>query len=301
VKKLLPALCLALLPAVSAEARPVVIEEIPVMSWNEVQALMLPPAGIRSAYGKEAQQFGELRLPTGAGPFPVVVLVHGGCWLKAFDYVYITHLAQALTGLGVATWVPEYRRLGDDGGGWPGTFLDVAAATDHLRELIKDHPLDLSRVISMGHSAGGQLALWLAARPKLPQESALHTPHPLRIKSVIGLAAITDLHRYRVGAPGSCNASVDQLLGGDAGQQPRRYARTSPLALLPLGVPQWFIQGARDSIVPVESLRKYVEAAHTLGDQARLLLQSAAGHFETAVPDSLTWDDLKTALAEAVK
>lgn len=301
MSRVLPALCLAWLLAGGAEARSVVIEEFPVMSWKEVQDRPLPPPGIRSVYGQAPQQFGELRLPPGEGPFPVVVLVHGGCWLNAFDFRYITHLAQALTDEGVATWTPEYRRLGDEGGGWPGTFVDVATATDHLRELIKDHALDLSRVISMGHSAGGQLALWLAARHQLPRESALFRPHPLRIKGVIGLAPISDLQSYRVGAPGSCNASVDRLLGGDPAQRPRRYARTSPLALLPLGAPQWLIQGARDPIVPVASVRAYAAAAQAHGERVKLLEQAYTGHFEPSMPETRNWNDVKTALTEALR
>ena len=276
------------------------MDDTPVMSWDEVQNLPMPAAGRRIAYGPELQQFGELRLPKGKGPFAVVVLVHGGCWLDAYDYSYITRLADRIAQLGAATWTIEYRRLGDPGGGWPGTFLDVAKATDHLRELLRDYPLDLARVVTVGHSAGGQLALWLAARGKLPKDSALYTPRPLRIKGVIGLAAITDLHSYRVGAPGSCNASVDRLLGGTPQQQPRRYAETSPLALLPLTVPQWFIQGGRDPIVPAASVRKYVEAARKKRERVKLLVQPAAGHFETAVPDSVTWADLKAALTEAL-
>jgi acetyl esterase/lipase len=294
------ALCWALaLPPVSAEKA--VSETPPVLSWNELKARALPAPGQHLAYGSAPQQFGELRLPAGTGPFPVAVLVHGGCWLNAFDYRYFTHLAASITAQGVATWTIEYRRLGDAGGGWPGTFLDVAQATDHLRELLRDHPLDLSRVAAVGHSAGGQLALWLAARHKLPPDSELYTPFPLRVRSVVGLAPITDLHRYRVGAPDSCNASVDPLLGGTPQQQARRYAETSPLALLPLGAAQWLIQGGRDPIVPADSVRHYADAARALGESVQRMEQPLAGHFEPAVPDTTTWADVRTALAQALK
>lgn len=272
----------------------------PVMSWKEVQALPMPPPATRIPYGPELQQFGELRLPKGDGPFAVVVLVHGGCWLDAFDYSYITRLAERITQLGAATWTIEYRRLGDPGGGWPGTFQDVAKATDHLRVLMREHPLDLARVATVGHSAGGQLALWLAARKKLPKSSPLHVPHPMPIKAVIGLAPITDLNSYRIGAPDSCNASVDRLLGGTPLEHPARYAQTSPLALLPLKTRQWLIQGARDPIVPTAGVKKYTAAARKAGDKVVLMEQKAAGHFEPAVPDSNTWEDLKTALTEAL-
>ncbi len=243
----------------------------------------LPAPAKRITYGSGPQQFGELRLPKGAGPFPVVVLVHGGCWMAAFDYVYITRLAAWLADRGVATWTIEYRRVGDEGGGWPGTFLDVANATDDLRQLAKSAPLDLQRVYAAGHSAGGQLALWLAARARLPKESEIYRPNPLPIRGVLGLAAVTDLYDYRKGPPDSCHGSVDQVLGGAPEKFPRRYAEASPRQLLPLGVPQIFIDGADDPIVDPASVRTYVEAAKKAGDRAVMLTLPGAGHFEASV------------------
>ena len=254
------------------------------LSWSELSRLPLPAPAKQIAYGSGPQQFGELRLPKGAGPFPVVVLVHGGCWMAAFDYHYMTRLAAWLAERGVATWTIEYRRVGDDGGGWPGTFLDVAQATDALRQIAKDAPIDLQRVYAAGHSAGGQLALWLAGRARLPKESELFVADPLPIRGVLGLAAIADLKTYRVGPPGSCHSSVDQLLGGGPEKFPRRYAETSPRQLLPLGVPQIFIQGEADPIVDPASVRAYVEAAKKAGDLADVLPLPGAGHFEASVP-----------------
>ena len=257
----------------------------------------LPSPGERIKYGDLPQQFGELRLPQGEGPFPVVVLIHGGCWLSSFDYVYITRLAGWLTERGVATWTIEYRRLGDDGGGWPGTFRDVAAATDALREVAKRSPLDLQRVYSAGHSAGGQLALWSATRGKLARESELFADNPVRIRGVIGLAAITDLAQYRIGPAKSCHASVEPLLGGSPGKVGDRYAETSPIQRLPLGVRQIFVQGERDPIVDAESVTRYVEAAKKAGDDVVLLQLPGLGHFETSVPLPST----EAAFAEALR
>src|SRR4051812_30037720 len=108
--------------------------EAKTLTWSELGDMPLPGSRERITYGNRPQQFGELRLPKGDGPFPVVVVIHGGCWQNAFDFVYMTRLAAWLTHHGVATWTIEYRRLGDEGGGWPGTFLDVATATDALRD-----------------------------------------------------------------------------------------------------------------------------------------------------------------------
>ncbi len=244
----------------------------------------LPAPGTRIVYGKRPQQFGELRLPKGAGPFPVVVLVHGGCWMAEFDYTYITRLAAWLAERGVATWTIEFRRVGEAGGGWPGTFLDVAQGTDQLRQIAQTAPLDLQRIFAAGHSAGGQLALWLATRSRLPNDSEIYRPDPLPIRGVLGLAAVTDLVQYRHGPTESCHGSVDQLLGGSPEKFPRRYAETSPRQLLPLGVPQIFIQGEADPIVGPGPVRDYVEAAKKAGDRAMLLPLASAGHFEAAVP-----------------
>jgi len=274
-----------------------------------VQALPLPAGGQRIAYGDDPEQFGELRLPAkaAAGPagVPVMVLLHGGCWLNEFDYRYMTRLAAALTDQGYASWTPEFRRVGDAAGGWPNTLRDAALATDYLAVLAKqhrlEHRLDLGRVVVIGHSAGGQLALWLAARGKLPPDSALYSPHPLGIHAVIGLDAITDLDTYRTGPPESCHAAVDPLMGGTPQTQPRRYAEASPLALLPLGVPQWLIQGGDDPIVSAASVRSYAAAATRAGDKVTLLEQPGAGHFESAVPRGPAWQALLAAVRKAVR
>ncbi len=261
--------------------------EKPVLSWDDVAKRPLPGAGIRIAYGDGPQQFGELRLPSGKGPFPTVALLHGGCWLADFDYAHVTPLAEALTRAGYATWTVEYRRVGDTGGGWPGTFDDARAATEFLRKLALDHPLDLKRVAFVGHSAGGQLALWLASR-----DSNAVTP-----KAVIGLAAITDLESYRVGPEGSCHSAVDPLMGGTPQQQPLRYAQASPMALLPNDRPVWLIQGERDRVVAADSARAYAAAA---GSSVRLVTIPSAGHFEMVVPEGPAWAALLQALREAL-
>ena len=253
------------------------------LTWAELGGMPLPAPGERIGYGKAPLQFGELRVPKGDGPFPVFVVIHGGCWQNAFDYVYMTRLAGWLTERGAATWTIEYRRLGDGGGGWPGTFLDVAMATDALRDIAAKSQLDLKRVYATGHSAGGQLALWLASRARLPESSELYRKDPVAIRGIIGLAAITDLAKYRIGPPNSCHSSVEPLLGGGPEKVPARYAETSPAERLPLGVPQIFIQGAKDPIVDAASVREYVEAARKAGDDATVLELPGAGHFEACV------------------
>jgi len=266
------------------------------LSWGALQKLPLPPPGQHITYGSQPPQFGELRLPSGAGPFPLMILIHGGCWQAEYDYVYITRLAAWLAGQGMATWTIEYRRIGDDGGGWPGTYLDVASAADKVRALAKSAPIDLNRIYAGGHSAGGQLALWLAARGKLPPGSELAARDPLKIRGVLGLAAITDLEQYRIGPPDSCHASVDPLMGGAPDGLHARYAEASPRSLLPLGVPQVFVQGDADPIVTPASVHAYVQAALAAGDPAVEVPIAGAGHFDTAVPIPASEPALLTAL-----
>lgn len=266
------------------------------LSWRDIAAMPLPPAGTRLPYGKGALQFGELRMPPGAGPHPVALVIHGGCWLSAFDYRHITPLSASLTLAGVATWTIEYQRVGDVQGGWPGTFQDVATAADYLRKLVPQYPLDLQKVVAIGHSAGGQLALWLAARRGLPENSEFHTANPLPLAGVVSLAGITDLSAYSVGADNSCNASVKPLMGGSPEEQPQRYAQASPLELLPIGVPMYLFHGARDSIVPVEMTRVFAGRAKSRGDQVKVEILNEAGHFELVAPQS--WPMVRDAVLE---
>ncbi len=290
-----------LLAAAGWSGWPLPVPAAPI-SWSEVEALPLPAAGDKIAYGEDPLQFGELRLPIGAtAPVPVVLLLHGGCWQNQFDYVYITRLAAALAQQGYAVWTPEFRRIGDPGGAWPNTLLDAALAADHLRQLAQRYPLDLDHVVAIGHSAGGQLALWLAARGKLPPDSELHSAQPLRLRGVIGLDAITDLATYRIGPADSCHAAVDELMGGTPQAQPRRYAEASPLALLPLGLPQWFVQGSADGIVSPDSIRRYAIAAQRAGDRVAVLSLAGAGHFESVVPRGPAWKALLGAVREALR
>lgn len=239
-----------ILMALLAFAATAVAQQKPnLVTWQQIAEMPVPAADHIIKYGPDALQFGELRLPEGKGEFPVVVVVHGGCWLNEYNLEYMSHLSEELTKAGYATWNIEFRRVGDVGGGWPGTFQDVALATDYVRELAKSYPIDAKRVAVIGHSAGGHLALWLAARHHLPKSSSLYAKKPLKLKGVISLAGIADLETYSQ-QEGSCNAAVPQLMGGSPTDFPERYAQASPQQMLPLQVPSRLVQGKRDPIVP---------------------------------------------------
>lgn len=265
-----------------------------VMTTAEALEMPQPPADARLDYATHPSGFGDLRLPPGDGPFPVVVLIHGGCWLADYDLGYISGLAAAITAEGYATWSIEYRRVGETGGGWPGTFEDVAAAADHLRILARSYPLDLNRVVTVGHSAGGHLALWLAARHVLAPDDPLRGADPLALAGVISLAGIPDLEAYN--APEGCGAAVPGLLGGQPAEHPERLKRVSPILLLPLGLPQVMISGGQDSIVPAEHARNYAEAGGS--DPITDVVVESAGHFELATPRGRAWRELRNALRQ---
>lgn len=262
------------------------------LSVADYQAQPAAPPDERVSYGPLPDQFADLYLPSGAGPHPAILLIHGGCWRAQYGLEPLGLLCLALRDAGLAVWSVEYRRLGS-GGGWPTTFLDVAAAADSLRGLGDRCGIDLGRVIAAGHSAGGQLALWLAARSRLPPGSALFQPKPLGLRGVLALAALADLAE---GARrGLCGGACAELLGGAPEAQPERYAQASPAALLPLGLPQRHIAGALDPVVPADYLASYVAAASAAGDNASLELLPNAGHFEPVAGHGPAWEIVRAA------
>ena len=198
----------------------------------------LPPAPC-IAYGDHPDQVANLHLPAGdGGPWPCVVLIHGGFWRTGWDRTLMTPLAIDLARRGIAAWNVEYRRVGQEGGGWPGTLEDVAAAVDRLADV---DDVDPTRVVTCGHSAGGHLALWLAARHRLAR--GLPGAEPARAprrRDRAGRASATSSARWRDGLGGG---AVAGLLGVVRRERPERYAAASPAALAPLGVPQLLVHG----------------------------------------------------------
>ncbi len=237
----------------------------------------------RIFYGENENQFAELRIPEGKGPHPVAILIHGGQWKASLGNIQgLDPIALRLTSRGFATWNVEYRRVGHPGGGWPGTFTDVADAADFLYTLDKSYSLDLNRVITVGHSAGGHLALWLAGRHRLPDSSVIKTnDHPLPIFGTVSLAGASDLalmqELSRIGGKASPEA---ELLEGTYDQVSERYAEASPIQLLPLGVKQLLVHGHLDSHVPLVVSLNYKLTAERAGDQVKMIELPTYEHFK---------------------
>ncbi|MEO7366528.1 MAG: alpha/beta fold hydrolase [Gemmatimonadaceae bacterium] len=269
------------------------------IDFSELEAPPVPPPGEHISYGIEPFQFGELRLPKGRGPFPLAVIIHGGCWLKQYDLKHAAREATALTKAGIATWTIEYRRADDFGGGWPGTFDDVAHATDYVTQLATRYPLNLKRVVLVGHSAGGQLALWLASRARHAPAAPNPDSSPLAVRGVVSLAGITDLRTFG-SRSGRCSAAVSTLLGGSADDQPARYDAVSPVELLPLGVPIRLVHGTADNSVPVEQSLDFAARAKVAGDNVKSSIIPDAGHFDFLEPRTTAWPAVIRAVRELV-
>jgi acetyl esterase/lipase len=268
------------------------------VSYEELLARTQPRADARIP--SAALQFGDLYLPKGHGPYPVIVLIHGGCWLAELPGLeLVAPLAGGLRERGFAVWSIEYRRLGHEGGGYPGTFEDVARAIDFLRTITPRYRLDLRRVVAVGHSAGGHLALWAAARARLPRTSALYIRDPLALRGAVSLAGIDDLEAYRTSGGDACGgpSTIDRLVGHRADA----FADTSPARLLPLGVPQAVISGSEDGIVAAHFGRDYARKARAAGDRVEDIEIHGAGHFDLIDPQSPAFPRIATAIETLAK
>ncbi len=217
----------------------------------------------------------------GSGPHPTVLVIHGGFWRSAFNLDYTSHLCAALAHAGAAAWNIEYRRIGDPGGGWMGTFDDMVRAAEYVPRLGPRYNLDLNRLIGVGHSAGGQLILWLAAQ------------RVADLRGVAALAAISDLARAFALQLGG--GVVAKLLGGTPTQVPQRYAASSPMELLPISVPQRMIHGTADNVVPFDMSERFAKSfEQRQADPAC----RASGHFDLVDPRSHVWPEVQKNILE---
>ena len=274
-------------PGDSVDELPVVDEATDQVDETDLDAAPEPAVvsgdPIEVAYGDAPEQFAWLRVPRGPGPHPVVVFIHGGFWLNQFGLTLST--PQALDALvdGYATWNIEYRRVGDPGGGYPGTLADVAAAVDELGALAPEYDLDLDRVAVVGHSAGGHLALWVGQRSALPA-GAVGADPLITPALVVGQAPVADLAANTDLGGGA----VLGLMGASPDEDPEAYAIADPAMLLPVRVPQLIVQGVDDRIVPPDRAEAYVES---VGDPAlvELVVVDDADHFAVIDPAHAAW------------
>lgn len=241
----------------------------------------------RHRYGQLRYQVGDLWIPADAkaGLTPLVVLIHGGYWRSIYTKSLMNPLARAVVARGWAAWNIEYRRMGalGGGGGWPATLVDVDAAVEHVSQFVG---IDLERVVTAGHSVGGCLALWVAARNRIVPhgDGRARQVQPL---AAMSLAGVVDLER---GAElGLGGGAVQQFLGGTFEEHPERYASSSPMALVPLGIPQVLLHGLSDDVVPASMSRDYQRRADAAGDETAYVPLEGLGHRDVIDPKQRSW------------
>ena len=253
---------------------------------EEILSLKPPPADVRLAYGSDPNQFGDLRLPTGKGRFPVAMNIHGGFWRAKYGLAHAGHLCAALTAKGIATWNLEYRRVGNPGGAWPGTFEDVANGFRFLPQIAKRYNLDPSNSLVMGHSAGGQLAICLAA----------HEPSATRVLSLAGVVNLQQAFDLRLS-----NDAVVEFLGGKPTEVPDHYREADPTRLPIPQARQILVHGVHDDVVPPAFSRNYVEEKKKKGENVTLLEIFKADHYDLIDPRSAAWPRIEKAVAELLE
>ncbi len=249
---------------------------------DDILLLPPPPPNARVHYGPAAQRFGELRLPTTKGPYPVLVNIHGGFWRNKYDFAHTGHLCAALTAKGIATWNLEYRRVGDQGGGWPGTFRDIVDGYRFLPRIAQEYELDSGRIAVMGHSAGGQLALCLAA-------------HEPSVKFAISLAGVADLRR--AWELHLSKDAVAEFFGGSPADAADHYKEADPMQL-EVAAEQWLIHGLIDNTIPPDFSRNYHEKKRARGENVHLVEIEKASHFDLIDPRSAAWKKVEEIVAK---
>ncbi|WP_240500080.1 alpha/beta hydrolase [Sphingomonas montana] len=263
------------------------------MGWAALTGRPRPVGGIRISYGADPLQVGDLWLPRGRKgvAHPVVLMIHGGCWQSDIaDRTLMDWAAADLAKRGIAVWNIDYRGVDRAGGGYPGTFTDVAQAADMLRVLGPRYGLRTDRIVAVGHSAGGHLALWLAGRERLPASSPLRTGDPIALHAVIALGALPDLAVAQALPGNSCGVSgVPRLVGLPGGDRPNVLADTSVPNLLPLATEQTLVTGVRDRIAPVTLASAYAVRVRTAGGTVGHIAIPEAGHVELVAPGTNAW------------
>ena len=260
------------------------------MSLDDYLALQGPAPTTQIAYGAAPSQYAQLFRPAGTGPFPVVVLVHGGCWTVAFGGIkQMRNVAGALVAQGIAVWNVEYRRVDEPGGGYPGTYEDMHAALDSLQQHAPQYQLDTTRILAMGHSAGGQLVQWIAGREKLPKTSPLYRDKFLPIKNIVSLGGLADLRHEKDLIKTSCERDIAQLAGQPSATRPDIYSDTNAADLIPNGSRTVLATGELDTISPPRVAHDYAAKAVKAGDHAEVLILPGASHYDEIAATSNAW------------
>jgi acetyl esterase/lipase len=259
------------------------------MKLSDYMALGGPEPSAHIAYGAAPSQYAELFLPKGEGPFPVALLVHGGCWTVEFGGIrQMRNMAGALAASGIAVWNVEYRRV-EEGGDYPGMYLDMEAAIARLAAEAPHYRLDTRRIVAIGHSAGGQLVQWIAGRDRLPVTSPLYQRDFLPIRQIVSLGGLADLRHEKDLIKSSCDRDVVELTGEPGPERADVYADTNAAELMPNGSTTVLINGQLDRVSPPRTASAYAERARQAGDRAETLVLPDASHYDEVAATSPSW------------
>jgi acetyl esterase/lipase len=274
---------------------------------NTFTALEKPTPTAVLEYGPASSQAVDVFLPSGKEPHPVAILIHGGCWrdLPGAGREQLRPIASDLANRGIAVWSIGYRRADEKGGGYPGTFQDVATAIDQLRLHAAPYNLDVSRTVVVGHSAGGHLALWASVRDHLPAQSPLRgtnalVPGALIPGSVISLGGVPDLKAFGRFVPLLCGPGVIEKLRPDGGSIDP-YADISPAQLLPPPGLVVMVSGILDRLVPPYVAHDYARLMRRTHSKAVTLVEiPGAGHFDLVTPGTPAWKEVESRIVAAL-
>jgi acetyl esterase/lipase len=290
--RLLPLLCATV--TASAAAAP--------MKLADYLALSGPAPAATYAYGPAPSQYAELFIPAGHGPFPVAVLVHGGCWTKAFGGIgQLRNMAGALANRGIAVWNVEYRRVDETGGGYPGTYQDINAALDLLAAKAPAARLDLARIVAVGHSAGGQLVQWIAGRSRIASSSPLYQARLLPVREIVSLGGLADLRSEEALIKSSCDRDMVDLTGLPSATRPDVFSDTNAAELMPNGSHTVLVTGQFDTVSPPRVAHDYAARARKAGDTADVVILPGASHYDEVAATSPAWPRVLEIIETAIQ
>ena len=249
---------------------------------DDILSRQPPPPDLRVKYGSDPNQFADLRLPAKDKPHGLVINIHGGFWRAKYGLDHAGHLCAALTAKGLATANVEYRRVGNEGGAWPGTFSDLRSACQFLVQNAGKYSFNTRKIVAMGHSAGGQLALCLAA-------------HEPSVTGVVSLAGVVDLQQaYQLHLS---HDAVVEFLGGTPSEVPDHYREADPRQLSIVKARQWLIHGTSDDTVPPAFSRDYVDRKNkrrdAMKEEIHLIEIPGADHYDLIDPKSAAWTQVE--------
>ncbi|MGJ8562411.1 MAG: alpha/beta hydrolase [Alphaproteobacteria bacterium] len=267
-------------------------EPAPLMKWSDLTARYMPKPQHTVRTGEGTSDVIDVWLPRGNGPHPVIIMVHGGCWQKGIaDRTLMNYAAEDLRQQGLAVWNIEYRGVDEEGGGYPGSFQDVAKAADALRDHAAEYNFNMDKVAGVGHSAGGHLVAWLSTRANLPKSSPLYKDNPLPLRGIINSGGLADLEASAPVTFEGCLASImDTLVGEPTDKRPNVFSDTSPTELFPSTAMHMSLNGNEDTIAPPRLGAAYTAKAVAAGMKADFVQVPATGHVELVSPGTEAFD-----------